>query len=66
MIFATYYRYLRNFGHFPGFADGSKGHAFSVALTLKFIYKQIARAVQLSKLKEFYLLHSFQKLHPYN
>lgn len=52
MIFATYYRYLRNFGHFPGFADGSKGHAFSVALTLKF--------------NEFYLQHSFQKLHPYN
>ena len=52
MIFATYYRYLRNFCPFPGFADGSKGHAFSVALTLKF--------------NEFYLLHSFQKLHPYN
>lgn len=52
MIFTTYYRYLRNFGHFPDFADGSKGHAFSVALTLKF--------------NEFYLLHSFQKLHPYN
>lgn len=52
MIFATYYRYLRNFGSFPGFTNESKARAFSDALSSKF--------------NEFYLLHSFQKLHPYN
>lgn len=52
MVFTTYYRYLRNFGPFPCFTNGSKSHAFSDALSSKF--------------NEFYLLHSFQKLHPYN
>lgn len=52
MVFATYYRYLRNFGLFLGFINGFKVHAFPDALSSKF--------------NEFYLLHSFQKLHPYN